>query len=131
VLHGGWYPWDPYQYREYRGGTGVLTGFDVEIERALARVLGVELVLADIAWEDHMAALRSGIADIAAGATYSTERDGYAYFSKPYRHETDVLILPKGLSWRYTFTTVEQMLDEFDKVRFRLARCHRRLYIRQ
>src|SRR5262249_18485649 len=49
VLRGGWYPWDPYQYREYRRGTPVLTGFDVEIERAIARALGVELILADMA----------------------------------------------------------------------------------
>src|SRR5262250_1653807 len=47
VLRGGWYPWDPYQYREYRRGASVLTGFDVEIERAIARVMGVELVLND------------------------------------------------------------------------------------
>ena len=36
-LRGGWYPWDPYQYRDYRRGVPVLTGFDVEIERALER----------------------------------------------------------------------------------------------
>jgi polar amino acid transport system substrate-binding protein len=40
-LRGGWYPWDPYQYRDYRRGVPILTGFDVEIERALARILGV------------------------------------------------------------------------------------------
>jgi polar amino acid transport system substrate-binding protein len=121
ILRGGWYPWDPYQYREYRGGTAVLTGFDVEIERVLARVLGVELILADISWEDHTAALERGSADIAAGATYSAERDRYAFFSKPYRQETDVLILRKGMSSHYSFTTVEQMLDEFDRVHFRLG----------
>ena len=33
-LRGGWYPWDPYQYRDYKHGVPVLTGFDVEIERA-------------------------------------------------------------------------------------------------
>ena len=37
ILRGGWYPWDPYQYGEYRRGVSVLTGFDVEIERAIAR----------------------------------------------------------------------------------------------
>ena len=30
-LRGGWYPWDPYQYRDYRRGVPILTGFDVEI----------------------------------------------------------------------------------------------------
>jgi polar amino acid transport system substrate-binding protein len=121
VLRGGWYPWDPYQYREYRRGGPVLTGFDVEIERALARVLGVEIVLTDMAWEEHGAALAAGSADIAAGATYSPERDRYAYFSKPYRQETDVLVLRRGASSRYRFVNVEQMLDEFVRLRFRLG----------
>jgi hypothetical protein len=37
-LRGGWYPWDPYQYRDYKRGVPVLTGFDVKIRRALARI---------------------------------------------------------------------------------------------
>src|SRR5580704_4951702 len=111
VLRGGWYPWDPYQYRDYRPGS-VLTGFDVEIERAIARAMGMELELTDMAWEDHTAALAAGKADIAAGATYSPERDRYAYFSKPYRQKTDVLILKKGASARYRFVSVERMLEE-------------------
>jgi Bacterial extracellular solute-binding proteins, family 3 len=120
-LRGGWYPWDPYQYREYRHGVPILTGFDVEIERALARIIGVELLLPDVAWQEHLAALAAGTADIAAGATYSNERNTFAYFSKPYRSETDVLILPSGASARYPFRTIEQMLDTFAKQKFRLG----------
>ena len=26
-LRGGWYPWDPYQYRDYRHGVPILTGW--------------------------------------------------------------------------------------------------------
>jgi polar amino acid transport system substrate-binding protein len=121
VLRGGWYPWDPYQYREYPRGASVLTGFDVEIERAIARVMGVEILLTDMAWQDHLAALAAGTADIAAGATYSPERDSYAYFSKPYRRETDVLVLRKGASSRYPFRNVEEMLDGFAALHFRLG----------
>jgi polar amino acid transport system substrate-binding protein len=121
ILRGGWYPWDPYQYRVYRGGTAVLTGFDVEIERAIARILGVELALNEISWEDHLAALAAGKSDIAAGATYSAERDRYAYFSKPYRQETDVLVLRKGASAHYRVADVGQMLAAFDQLHFRLG----------
>src|SRR5262249_55058439 len=63
----------------------------------------------------------SGRADVAAGATYSAERDRYAYFSKPYRQETDVLILRKGASARHRFTNAGEMIDEFAKQRFRLG----------
>jgi polar amino acid transport system substrate-binding protein len=120
-LRGGWYPFDPYQYREYRRGGSLLTGFDVEIERALARVLDVDLVLVDMAWEDHAAGLAAGTVDIAAGATFSAERERYAHFSKPYRRETDVLVLRRGASSRYRFESIDEMLDEFATRHFRLG----------
>ncbi len=121
LLQGGWHPWDPYQYSESRRGVQILTGFDVEIERAVARAMGADLILSDIPWDQHLAALEAGTVDIAAGATYSPRRDRYAYFSVPYRHETDVLILRKGASSRYSFQTIEQMLGLFAQQRFRLG----------
>jgi len=114
-LRGGWYPWDPYQYRDYRRDVPILTGFDVEIERALGRIMSVEILLPEIAWENQLAALSAG--------TASEPRSRYAYFSKPYRTETDVLILPRGASGRYPFHTIEQMLDTFGKQKFRLGAC--------
>ena len=93
----------------------------MEIERALARRMGVEIVLPEIAWKDHLAALGAGTSDIAAGATASEARSAYAYFSKPYRTETDVLVLPTGASGRYPFTTIPEMLDTFVREKFRLG----------
>ena len=78
-LRGGWYPWDPYQYRDYRRGIPILTGFDVEIERALARIMSVEILLPEIAWEDHLAVLSAGTADIAAGAMASEARSRFIF----------------------------------------------------
>jgi polar amino acid transport system substrate-binding protein len=120
-LRGGWYPWDPYQYRDYQRGVPLLTGFDVEIERALARLMSIEILLPEIAWKDHLAALADGNSDIAAGATASEVRAAYAYFSKPYRTETDVLILPRGAGSRYPFSTIPEMLDTFAAQKFRLG----------
>jgi len=120
-LRGGWYPWDPYQYLDYKRGVPSLTGFDVQIERALARIMNVEIALPEMAWDDHLAGLAAGTVDISAGATASEARSRYAYFSKPYRTETDVLILPRGASSRYSFRSVAQMLDTFAKQKFRLG----------
>jgi len=120
-LRGGWYAWDPYQYRDYSQRVPILTGFDVEIERALARLLGVEISLPETAWQDHQHALAAGTADIAAGATENEARGAFAYFSKPYRTETDVLILPQGTSGRYSFRTIPGMLDSFARTKFRLG----------
>lgn len=120
-LRGGWYPWDPYQYQDYSRGVPVLTGFDVEIERALARTMGIEIALPRVSWDDHLANLAAGTADIASGATESEARARYAYFSKPYRTETDVLIVPRGMSGRYPFDTVDEMLGTFAREKFRLG----------
>jgi len=120
-LRGGWYPWDPYQYRDYRRGVPVLTGFDVEIERAMARILGVDIKLPEIAWEDHLKRLADGTADIAAGATENEARRAFAMFSKTYRHETDVLILMRGASVKYPFRTIDDMLAGFARQKFRLG----------
>jgi ABC-type amino acid transport substrate-binding protein len=77
-LRGGWYPWDPYQYRDYRRDVPILTGFDIEIERALERLMGMEIVLPEIAWQDQLTGIAAGTMDIAAGAVYSDARNGYA-----------------------------------------------------
>jgi ABC-type amino acid transport substrate-binding protein len=120
-LRGGWYPWDPYQYLDYSWGAPFLTGFDVEIQRAIERLMGVEIALPQRPWEEHLAALADGTADIAAGATWSEARSRHAWFSKPYRTETDVLILPRGASGRFPFRTVDDMLATFTRQKFRLG----------
>ncbi|MGE0579460.1 TRIC cation channel family protein [Reyranella sp.] len=121
TLRGGWYPWDPYQYQDFRRGVALLTGFDIEIERAIARIMGLEIDLPLREWEPYLAAIAAGTADIAAGATKSEERERYAYFSKPYRTETNVLIVRRGASARLPVATVDEMLEAFAKQKFRLG----------
>ena len=81
----------------------------------------MEILLPEIAWNAHLEALAAGTADIAAGATRSEARSAFAYFSKPYRSETDVLILRKGAAERYAFSTIDEMLETFAKQKFRLG----------
>jgi len=120
-LRGGWFPNDPYEYRDSRRGEPVLTGFDIEIERALARILGVDIALPEVVWEEHLRRLTEGSADIAAGATETEERRAFAMFSKRYRGETDVLILKRGQAGKYPFRTVDEMLATFARQKFRLG----------
>ena len=120
-LRGGWYPWDPYQYLDYGRGTPLLTGFDVEIERAIGRIMGVKITIPQMAWEDHLAGIAAGTTDFAAGATKNDARTRYAWFSKPYRTETDVLIVPTGASAGLPFRTIDGMIDTFKSRKFRLG----------
>jgi ABC-type amino acid transport substrate-binding protein len=67
-LRGGWYPWDPYQYRDYRRDVPILTGFDIEIERALERSMGLDIALPEMSWQDQLTGIADGTRDIVAGA---------------------------------------------------------------
>lgn len=121
VLRGGWYLWDPYQFTEARGGAGVLTGLDVEITRAVARAAGFAVDYSYRPWRQHIAQLRAGEADIAAGATWTPDRAADMHYSRPYRQETNVLYLPRGDAGRYPFDDVAGMLGTFRATGFRLG----------
>jgi polar amino acid transport system substrate-binding protein len=120
-LRGGWYPSDPYQYLDHSRGIPLLTGFDIEIQRAIGRIMGLTIALPQVAWEDHIAGIAAGTIDFAAGATKTDARTRFAYFSKPYRTETNVLIVPRGASDRLRFQTVDEMIETFKRQKFRLG----------
>ena len=91
VLRGGWYLWDPYQFIEKGQGYTQLNGLDINLERAIAKHAGYEVHFEQVAWKQHLADLAAGTRDIAAGATYTLQREKFAYFSEPYREESNSL----------------------------------------
>ena len=117
-LRGGWNPWDPYQYRDYRRGVPILTGFDVEIERALERILGVEILLPETAWNAHLEALAAGTADIAAGATRSEARSRICVLLEAVSQRDRRPDSPRARLDDTRSRTVEQMLETFAKQKF-------------
>lgn len=113
VLRGGWYLWDPYQFTEPRDGERVLTGVDVELSRAVSQAAGFTVRQGYLPWKEHHARLRDGTTDIASGATWTPERAEYAYFSRPYRQETNVLYLRRGEVHEHDYADIGAMLDGF------------------
>ena len=105
-LKSGWYPWDPYQYTVVKNDVKRLTGLDVQLIRAVFEQMGYEVAYEDVSWEQHQLDVKNGVRDIAAGAFKNAERAEYAYFSEPYRKETDVLYVRKGEASRYSFSDV-------------------------
>lgn len=82
-----WYFWKPYQYEQ----SGVLTGLDVELTRAVFAEMGKTVEFAPQRWDAHLAAVERGEKDIASGAIRTAKREAFAYFSAPYRKETTVM----------------------------------------
>jgi len=79
---------------EFKDGTAIV-GVDMEIAKAIAEELGVELEIFDAKFEGIIAGLASGKGDIAiSGFTITSERKESVDFSEPYINSVQYLILP-------------------------------------
>jgi polar amino acid transport system substrate-binding protein len=121
VLKCGWYPWDPYQYLLVKQDVKRLTGLDVQLVRAIFAQMDYEVTYEEVSWKRHQLDVKNGVRDIAAGAFKNPKRGEYAYFSMPYRKETDVLYVRKGEASRYSFKDVGELLRRFQAQSFRLG----------
>ena len=120
-LRSGWYPWDPYQYLVVNQDLKRLTGLDVQLIRAVFGQMGYEVSFDEVSWKQHQLDVKNGTRDIAAGAFKNPERAEYAYFSAPYRKETDVLYVRKGDASRYRFRSSGELVSRFRGQNFRLG----------
>lgn len=70
----------------YHDASGKLTGYDVEVVRAVAEKLGVKVEFKETQWDSMMAGLKAGRFDIVANqvALTSPERQKTFYKSEPY-----------------------------------------------
>ena len=83
----------PYEYHE----GDAIVGIDVDIATAIAKELGKELVVEDMAFDSIIAAVTSGKADIGvAGMTVDPDRLKSVNFSNPYTTATQVIIVSEG-----------------------------------
>lgn len=121
TLRGGWYLWDPYQYLEKGQGYTQLNGLDINLEKAIAKQAGYEINFEQVAWKQHLNDLAVGMRDIAAGATKTSDREKYVYFSIPYREESNSLFTLKSSSKKLHFSSVEEFLMQVKKTNFKLG----------
>ncbi|KQZ11805.1 transporter substrate-binding domain-containing protein [Microbacterium sp. MEC084] len=88
----GTYP--PFSYHE--GGSGELTGYDVEVARAVAEKLGVEVQFEETQWDAIFAGLDAGrFETIANQVTINDERKEKYVFSTPYTVSPGVIVVPE------------------------------------
>lgn len=78
----------------FRNENGDITGFDIEVAKAVADELGIELRIQPIEWDSKVMELNSGNIDLIwNGLTITEERKGNINFSKPYLNNRQVLIV--------------------------------------
>jgi polar amino acid transport system substrate-binding protein len=82
---------------EYIGDSNEVEGIDVDISRAIAGELGVELEVVNMDFDGTIAALKGGKGDIiAAGMTVTEERRQSVDFSESYADAKQLIIVTKS-----------------------------------
>jgi cystine transport system substrate-binding protein len=85
----------PFTFHE--GGSGDLTGYDVEIMQAVGDELGVEVEFEETQWDAIFAGLESGRFDVIANQVSITpEREADYDFSAPYTVSPGVVVVNDG-----------------------------------
>jgi cystine transport system substrate-binding protein len=83
----------PFSY--HADGSGDLTGYDVEVARAVADEMGVEAEFEETQWDAIFAGLEAGRFDtIANQVSITPEREAAYAFSTPYTYSTGVIVVP-------------------------------------
>jgi cystine transport system substrate-binding protein len=84
----------PFTYHE--GGSGPLTGYDVEVMKAVADELGVKVEFKETQWDAIFAGLQAGRFDaIANQVSITPEREKDYAFSTPYTVSPGVIVVPQ------------------------------------
>lgn len=121
TVKGGWYMLDPFQYVEGASGKSVLTGLDVELLKAISEKAGYKVRFDEKQWKEQLDDIQAGQQDVATGATKTKARENFAYFSIPYRTETNVLYVPVGKASELNASDANTLLEQIKKNNFRLG----------
>lgn len=95
----------PFEFKTLIDGKDTIAGADVEIAKAIAEELGVDVKFSSMSFNNVLASLQSGKADIAISGISATEERKKAYdFSDPYYEAENVVLIRKTDIDKYTDT---------------------------
>ncbi|MBM7643316.1 transporter substrate-binding domain-containing protein [Streptococcus loxodontisalivarius] len=95
----------PFEFKTLVDGKDTVVGADVEIAKAIGEELGVEVKFSTMSFNNVLAAVKSGKADIAISGISATEERQKVYdFSDTYYESKSVLIVQKAELSTYTDT---------------------------
>ena len=91
ALEGAWQPWS------FHDESDTLVGYDVEVSRAIAEKLGLELDILDMDFDSALLAVQQGKSDIVmAGVTVNEDRLLVMDFTDSYATGVQVVIVKEG-----------------------------------
>lgn len=104
----GWDPWPPFHYTTFGGE---LTGFDVDLVRAMAAEAGCDLEFDRDSWAALLGKVRDGSIDLVTGATMTEARQEFAHFSDPVRREEFALFVRVGEFQRWEADSLRALME--------------------
>lgn len=90
---GGDYDYPPYEFIDQNGNP---TGYNVELTKAIADVMGIEIQIRLDKWSRIRQALENGDVDVLQGMVYSKERSKLFDFSAPHTFINQSIFARKG-----------------------------------
>lgn len=88
--------------------SGNMTGFTLDLLRAVAARSGYQLEYVPVDWEDAIAMLHDGKVDVVAGMKYTSARDELFDFTESFFTMSDVLIVPKTNTTIHTINHLKE-----------------------
>lgn len=104
----GWELWYPYQFHNQ---VNELTGVDIEAFNLISKTAGFEISYVELPWQRHLMYIKSGMVDIAFGASYTKEREETAHYSIPYRKELVNFFVRKNTSQSIKLENLSDLID--------------------
>jgi len=81
----------------FRNEAGDIDGFDIDMAKAVAKKLGIELELKPVDWDGVILSLKKGDIDVVwNGMTITESRKAQISFSKPYLENKQILVTAAG-----------------------------------
>ena len=102
-----WSPWEPYM-----SGEKTPAGTQIDLLKWVAEDMKCELLFTRLKWGDSLTAIKAGDIDLVGRASYTQEREKYAFFSNPYRESIMVLYLRKGTAAKIQGKSLEDLLNQ-------------------
>jgi len=90
---------------------GELAGLDIEFVNAIAKQANLTIEYEDMPWKRVLKSVETGEVDLTVGASFSEERDKYAYFSIPYREEIVHLIIKRGMNRLFQLNSLTDLFN--------------------
>ena len=96
----------PFEFKTLVNGKDTVVGADIDIDKFIGKELGVKVKISSMSFDNVLASVQSGKADIAiAGISATKERQKVYDFSDSYYESVNVVLVRKSDADKYTSTS--------------------------